>query len=224
MSDRPSDTPIELVSIHWVRVQVIVEGRLAGGIALDPSSFDLRLAGRDTRFPPTHADVEDARITLRYNVMNGPGLDPMSAGRWTLAARVVGGDQAIDPVASTGAFQLADRLFTVRPIHDESRGTLSFDVSYDAEIRRLPDPSLSDRVRWLLRQVGIQTRRFGFRLLVRSTGLLQRRRRPQVMFASNLISEMSGNLKAVHDRMIERGLDRTYDLVTILRPRAGESR
>ncbi|MFL5723237.1 MAG: CDP-glycerol glycerophosphotransferase family protein [Chloroflexota bacterium] len=224
MSDRPSDTPIELVSIHWVRVQVIVEGRLAGGIALDPSSFDLRLAGRDTRFPPTHADVEDGRITLRYNVMNGPGLDPMSAGRWTLAARVVGGDEAIDPVASTGAFQLADRLFTVRPIHDESRGTLSFDVSYDAEIRRLPDPSVGDRARWFVRQVAIQTRRLGFRLLVRSTGLFQRRRRRQVMFASNLISEMSGNLKAVHDRMIERGLDRTYDLVTILRPRAGESR
>ena len=49
-------------------------------------------------------------------------------------------------------------------------------------------------------------------------------RPPEVLFASALISEMSGNLKAVRDRMVERGLDRDYDLVTMLRPRAGEPR
>jgi CDP-ribitol ribitolphosphotransferase len=76
----------------------------------------------------------------------------------------------------------------------------------------------------LARQAVIQARRVGFRLLVWSTGMFQRRRRPQVLFASALISEMSGNLKAVHDRMVARGLDREYDLVTSLRPRAGEKR
>jgi CDP-ribitol ribitolphosphotransferase len=224
MPDRSTDTAIELVSIHWVRVQVIVEARLEPGISVAPGSFDLRLAGHQTRFPPTHADVEDGRIILRYNVMNGPGLDPMSAGRWTLASRLAGGATAIDPVTSTGAFQLADRLFTVRPTYDADTGLLSFDVVYDAGVRRLPDPTVTERVRWFVRQLAIQTRRLGFRLLVWSTGLLQRRRRPQVMFASNLISEMSGNLKSIHDRMVERGLDRTSDLVTILRPRSGESR
>ena len=39
-----------------------------------------------------------------------------------------------------------------------------------------------------------------------------RRSKPRVLFTSRLISEMSGNLQVVHDRMVERGLDREHDL------------
>jgi CDP-ribitol ribitolphosphotransferase len=224
MSDSTPDAGIELVSIRWVRVQVIIDTRVAPGTAIDPRSFDLQLSGHATRFPPTHATIEDGRVSLRYNVMNGPNLDPMEPGRWTLGARVSGGNEAIDPVASTGSFQLVDRLFTVRPVFDASAGRLSFEAAYDTAVRRAPDPTVRARARVIVRQAGIQARRAGFRLLVWSTGLVQRRRRPQVLFASNLISEMSGNLKAVHDRMVARGLDREYDLVTILRPPGGEAR
>ena len=136
-----------------------------------------------------------------------------------------GGQDAIDPVASAASFQLVDGLFTVRPAFDASGGTLSLVATPPtAAIRRAPDPTLGERARMLVRagrHPGAACRLPGAR---RSTGLFGRRRRPQVLFASNLISEMSGNLKAVRDRMVERGLDRQYDLVTILRPRGGESR
>src|SRR6478736_9494008 len=72
MSDSTPDAGIELVSIRWVRVQVIIDARVAPGTAIDPGSFDLRLSGHATRFPPTHATIEDGRVSLRYNVMNGP--------------------------------------------------------------------------------------------------------------------------------------------------------
>ncbi len=38
------------------------------------------------------------------------------------------------------------------------------------------------------------------------------------LFASRLISEMSGNLQVVRDRMLERGLDRDLEIVTMLKP------
>ncbi|MFL5673708.1 MAG: hypothetical protein ACJ779_01755, partial [Chloroflexota bacterium] len=128
MSDRTADPSIELVSIRWERVQVIVEARCPPGATIDPDSLVLRLADRGTRFPPTHATMSDARLTLRYNVMNGPGLDPLEPGRWTLTARLSIAPGAIDPRTSTGAFQLTDRLFTVSPIVDTHAGTLSFVV------------------------------------------------------------------------------------------------
>jgi hypothetical protein len=46
-----------------------------------------------------------------------------------------------------------------------------------------------------------------------------RRRGPhRVLFASRLISEMSGNLKVVHDRMVERGTRPRPDLEVMLKP------
>src|SRR3954454_15734952 len=225
MSDRPTDDRIVLDSIRWERVQVIVEARADPAAVFDPRSFELRRASGGSRFPPTHATTDDGRIQLRYNVMNGPGLDPIEAGRWTLGLAVSGaGAGAIDPVTSAGEFQLVDRLLTVTPVLDTHAGTLSFDAAFDTTVRRAPAPTIGDLARLAARQAVIQARRIGFRLLVWATGLSPRRRRPQVLFASALISEMSGNLKAVHDRMVARGLDREYDLVTMLRPQVGKSR
>lgn len=219
-----AEASFELVSIRWERVQVIVDARSAPGTAIDPDRLVLRLAGRGTTFAPTHATVEGDRVTLHFNVMNGPDLDPLEPGRWTLAARVTAAPGAVDAEASSASFQLVDRLYEVTPVIDAVARSLSFQVTVDAAIRREPDPPVAERLRLLGREAVIQGRRIGFRLLVWSTGLSGRRRRPQVLFASALISEMSGNLKAVRDRMIERGLDRDYDLVTTLRPRAGEAR
>jgi CDP-ribitol ribitolphosphotransferase len=224
MADRTREASIELISVRWVRVQVIVDARLAPGAAIDPDQLHLHLVGDGASFPPTHMDLEDNRLTLRFNVMNGPGQDPLKPGRWTLRARVTGLPDAPATTTAVREFQLVDRLFTVMPVFDALAGSLSFVVAVDSGVRRAPNLTEVERLRSYVRQVVIQTRRVGFRLLVWSTGLFQRRRRPQILFASALISEMSGNLKAVHDRMIERGLDREFDLVTALRPRAGESR
>ena len=65
----------------------------------------------------------------------------------------------------------------------------------------------SDRVRKPVRRV-TRIRRAAFRALVSASRLVTRRSKPRVLFTSRLISEMSGNLKVVHDRMVERGLDR----------------
>ena len=224
MSDPSPEASIELASIRWERVQVIIEARPAPGATIDPHRLALRETGRGTTFAPTHATIADDRLTLRFNVMNGPDLDPLEPGRWTLDAWVTAAPGAIDRTTSTGTFQLTDRLFTVTPVVDAGAGTLSFDVAFDEEIHRDPDPSAGERLRLAVRRIGVRSRQVAFQLLVWAAGLLDRGGRPQVLFASALISDMSGNLAAVHDRMVERGLDREYDLVTMLRPRPGEQR
>src|SRR4051794_37962336 len=163
MSDRPTDDRIVLDSIRWERVQVIVEARADPAAVFDPRSFELRRASGGSRFPPTHASTENGRILLRYNVMNGPGLDPIEAGRWTLGLAVSGAAAgAIDPVTSAGEFQLVDRLLTVTPVLDPDAGTLSFDAAFDTTVRRAPDPTVEDRARLAARQAVIQARRGGF--------------------------------------------------------------
>ena len=117
------------------------------------------------------------------------------------------------------SFLLERGLFTVAPAYDPATRTLALVASVDETIQRRTDPTLAGRVRLAGRSLAVHARRFGFRSLIWSSRLTHRHDRPQVLFASALISELSGNLGAVHDRMVERGLDREYDLVTALRPR-----
>ena len=135
MADRTLEVSIELVSIRWVRVQVIIDARLVPGAAIDPGHLHLHLAGGATTFPPTHSDIADDRLTLRFNVMNGPGQDPLVPGRWTLGARVTVRPDIVDPATSTAEFQLIDGLFAVTPVFDVAAGSLSFDVAFDGGIQ-----------------------------------------------------------------------------------------
>jgi CDP-ribitol ribitolphosphotransferase len=40
----------------------------------------------------------------------------------------------------------------------------------------------------------------------------------RILFTSDSRSELGGNLKLVHDRMVERGIDRRYELMTLFKP------
>jgi CDP-ribitol ribitolphosphotransferase len=127
---------------------------------------------------------------------------------------------AVDPATGSGVFPLTTGLYTVAPTfipdaeRGSGRGSLAFDVSYDEEVRR--DDAAA--VKPIRQRTSNSVRRTIFRLLVSASKLLAGRGRRRILFTSRLISEMSGNLSVVHDRMVERGLDRDYDLVTMLKP------
>ncbi|HEU4671362.1 MAG TPA: CDP-glycerol glycerophosphotransferase family protein [Candidatus Limnocylindrales bacterium] len=40
----------------------------------------------------------------------------------------------------------------------------------------------------------------------------------RILFTSDSRSELGGNLKLIHDRMVERGIDRRYELMTLFKP------
>ena len=216
------DPGIALVSIHWERVQLILEGRIAPGTKVDPAGPSLEPpdSGGEA-MAPTRTTVEGDRLTARYNVMVGPGLAPLATGRWTFASPVTIGDPRIVEVATvSGVFPLTTGLYTVAPSFtpdpgsDAGLGRLAFDVTYDQDVRR-EDPGAIKPIR---QRASVGVRRAIFRLLVSISKLLAGRGRRRILFTSRLISEMSGNLRVVHDRMLERGLDREMELISMLKP------
>jgi CDP-ribitol ribitolphosphotransferase len=215
------DPGIALVSIHWERVQLILEARIAPGTEIDPAGLRLDPPGGGEAMAPTRSTVEGDRLTARYNVMVGPGLAPLATGRWTLGSQVAVDDpRTVDPEMTSGVFPLATGLyavvpsFTPDPTSGPGCGSLAFDVSYDEDVRR-EDPGAIKPIR---QRASTGVRQVAFRLFVSASKLLAGRGRRRILFTSRLISEMSGNLKVVHDRMIERGLDRDNELISMLKP------
>jgi CDP-ribitol ribitolphosphotransferase len=215
------DPSIALVSIRWERVQLILEARIAAGTEIDPARLALEPIGGGEAMLPTRTTVDGDRLTARFNIMVGPGLAPLTAGRWSLRSPVVLDDRgAVDPTTGSGVFPLTTGLYTVTPAFTPAQGSgpgsgrLAFDVSYDEDVRR-DDAAPIKPIR---QRTSNRVRRAIFRLIVSASKLLAGRGRRRVLFTSRLISEMSGNLKVVNDRMVERGLDRDFDLLTMLKP------
>jgi CDP-ribitol ribitolphosphotransferase / teichoic acid ribitol-phosphate polymerase len=215
------DPGIALVSIRWERVQLILDARIAAGTEIDPAGLRLEPPAGGEAMAPTRTTVDGDRLTVRYNVMVGPGLAPLGVGRWTLRGPVALDDpRTVDTETASGVFPLSTGLYTVAPHFspDPARGadggSLAFDVSYDEDVRR-EDPGAIKPIR---QRATTGVRRAVFRLLVTASKLLAGRGRKRILFTSRLISDMSGNLKVVHDRMVERGLDREADLISMLKP------
>ena len=169
----------------------------------------LREIGGRRSLPPTRVEQAEDRLTLHYNVITGLDRDRLPSGRWALGLPVTLDDRTracIDAKGGGCSFLLEHGLFRVVPAYDPTDRTLSLVASVDESIQRAADLSIVDRIRAFGRWLATRTRRFGFLSLIRASRLARRDRRPQILFASALISELSGNLGAVHDRMVERGL------------------
>lgn len=223
---------LDLVSIRWERVQLILETRIPPGAEPDPANLELGQRGASGRMPPTRTTTDDDRLTLRYNVMVGPGLTPLAPGRWELGVPVSSESApGLDPASAARVFALQVGRYTVTPAvepgdaagPDRQSGTLAFEVAFDPTRRRIDaaparPTTASRRVRHRLREATVAIRRVALRVLVAAARRLRRPGRRRILFTSRLIATMSGNLKVVHDRMVERGLDRVYVLETMLKP------
>src|SRR2546423_4795175 len=82
----------------------------------------------------------------------------------------------------------------------------------DAHLVR-PHPVVRFARRWLRRGRGalFQMAFNGFRLAARRNGR-------RILFTSDSRPELGGNLKLVHERLMERGLNRTYELMELFKP------
>ena len=101
------DPAIEVASVRWERVQLIVEARTSTSGPVDPASLRLVPDGGGEPMAPTRATLDGDRLTIRFNVLVGPGLQPLAPGRWTLdlpvAARIDAGRPRARPGVGTFA-------------------------------------------------------------------------------------------------------------------------
>ena len=166
---------------------------------------------------PTRAWLEGDDLLLRFNVMQGPDQDPLAPGRWVLTAKtgdVTGRGRPVTVTDRETVAWPAERTFAtergdyrVVAEHDPD-GTFALRVRLDPSKRRLVTA-----VKTVLRPV----RTVAYRVAFMPFRWLARRDGRRVLFASDSGAELSGNLGLVHDRMVERGLDREYELRTLLR-------
>jgi len=217
---------LDLVSVSWRRIQVLV--RVRGDAALNPSALRLHHREAGATMTPTGWEVEgEAGDTalIRFNIMQGPGQMPLDAGRWQLAWAQSGGEAptalSIRPTSDvTGlpakTFELPSFDYVVEPVVTGNDPQLCLDV------RVVPDEVRAkayarEHPRSPRSRLGLTGVR-GFRVVFRIMHALSRHTGRRILFSSDRHGELSDNLRLVHARMVERGLDRTYQLQTLFKP------
>lgn len=210
---------VEVAGVHWERIQLVITIGAPTGTTLPtlPISrlFLSHVEDRRDQLEPRQDHEPSER--LRFNLFAGADRMPISPGRWQLMYQTgAGHDVPVTCDASVVDMGGVDREFvhpmwTIRitPVSVANRLEIRFSV------RPTPGrPGVLLAWRWhrLLRSV----RQRAFRAAVALIRLLPRGRR-LVVFTSDSRAELGGNLGLVHDRMVERSLDRRVRLQTILK-------
>ena len=221
---------IDLVSITWRRIQLLVRCR-ASGTTVDPRQLRLHRdggSGPDAAAAGWERDGDD--LIVRFNVMQGPGQLPLQPGLWRLVSvpathgkRVavsINGAPSLDPSVAHTAFVIGGTEFVATPGLDPGSGALTLDVKVRPATGSRPDLDAEPPWRRLARPVAVRLARLKarlFRILFRVFRSLARRTGRRILFSSDSRTELGGNLKIVHDRMVERGIDRDVELLTLFK-------
>ena len=228
-SARTGVPEIALVSLGWRRIQVLLRVR-PSDTPFDPTRLRLRHASSGATVPATGWEVEDGETVLRFNVMQGPGQQPLRTGRWQLVAlgprggrgelvRLSGGPAAGAPSAPAsfvvGQYGTYNATASVN-----ASGAFGIDVDIDPTVQEIDEESLPQGAiakPGLVGQAVMQVRIGLFMVLFRLLRLLARRTGRRILFSSDSRVDLGGNMKLVYDRMVERGLDREFELLTLFK-------
>ena len=173
---------------------------------------------------------EDDVLVARFNVMLGPDQMPLEVGRWVLALAdgatrpalplrlTASGSVSIDPVRDGKAFLLWRGRYEVAPRLASSDGSFELEVRMDRDAGRGSDEPILERLSRLLRRVGLRVRVAALRTMYLTLRVVAQRNGRRILFMSDYGTELTDNLGLVYQRMVERGLDREYELLTLTKP------
>lgn len=218
---------LEVAGVDWERIQLHLRLRAATAGA-ELGSGDLFLRPRDrprpalAARPPTRPAATER--STRFNVFCGPDQMPLEAGTWDLVVSRPGSATPWSRVAAAADLDLEaaardfawhEVTYRVTLARDEPDGTLVVRIRIDGARRGswLTPGGMLGGLRDLRQRAWVAL----FNLLVRAIGRLPRRA-PLIVITSDSRTELGGNLKLVHDRLIERGIDRRYRIRTIFKP------
>lgn len=220
---------LEITELHWERIQLVLRVERAPGADADLHAGDLhlRLVDGDTPSLPSRPVISDltseARM-VRFNVFVGHDQMPLDPGRWEVALRRAGDRNEWSAVAAARQLipesvrEFASGSSTYRvSVAPVPGGALAIEIStWVTSAIRQPAWSLLPLVSWLR---GVR-RRAWLRLFNLLISVLYRlpKRQPMIVFTSDSRMSLGGNLKLVHDRLVERGLDRANRIEMILKP------
>ncbi len=222
----PRDAPaLDLISVEWRRIQVLVRVRNTPSVP-EPTRLRLRHVASGVTTTVTGWESEGEILVIRLNVMQGPGQLPLDAGRWRLEVLgLPGGPPGKLPVRPPSPRSVLERKtfplgtidYVVEPVIDGDPMALSLDVRNVPIEETGRTPAARERPHpWLypVKWAGVHL----FRVAFRSFHAVVRRNGRRILFSSDRHGELSGNLRLVHDRMVQRGLDREFELLTLFKP------
>jgi CDP-ribitol ribitolphosphotransferase len=182
---------------------------------------------------------EGDELALRVNPMQGADEKPLRPGRWDVvvvepAGRVrpveVAEPGPLAAAAASARFDLGRRgTYVVALVAGgtPARAGLWFEVRVEpgsewfgvvGEDGEPVLPQASSRLPRPIRRLLVATRARGFQLMFNLFRLAAFRNGRRILFTSDSRSDLGGNLGLVYRRMVERGLDRRYDLMTLFKP------
>lgn len=223
---------LEVRELHWERIQLVVRLRPAPGSAPDLDAGHVLLRRLDGRGQPLASrpalgEHPPGERSVRFNVFTAHDQMPLDPGAWQLVMHRPGQTPQLTaiPMAPTpGGLSHAVRdfvsgslLFRVGLVKTEPGLPMTVDIS---TWRR----SETRLARWSPRRLAAAINRWRrwawiriFHLLLEAMRRLPRRG-PMIVFTSDSREELGGNLRLVHDRLVERGLDRRLRLRSIFKP------
>ncbi len=222
---REPTSPRHLVGLEWERVQLLVGIQEAASDRSEPGSLRLTRTGRrstDT-FEPTGQERSGDRLSLRFDVIRGPGRRPLGRGRWTLTESRSGRSAPVrlrvtgtTPSRAATSFRLPHVRYDATAAVQPDSGNLTVTIATDLFDGRVPRHGTFWRVgRRQAIDITQGATRSVRRLTVAAIRRTTRRTGRRIVFASAAKSGLTGNLQVVRDRMVERGLDAEYDLVRL---------
>ncbi|HEY6570914.1 MAG TPA: hypothetical protein VIZ22_11505, partial [Candidatus Limnocylindrales bacterium] len=226
---RTGASDLELFSLGWRRIQVLLRVRPPDA-GFDPALVRIRHKATGAAVPLTGWEADEDCLTLRVNVMQGPDAEPLAPGRWELVVPGPRGGKG-DPVRLVGdavaagqsapmsfAVGLRGTLNVVASVAARS-GTFAIEVELDPTVAEpdedaTPIPGAVAKP-GLIAQAVMQVRIAAFAVMFWCLRILARRNGRRILFSSDSRADLGGNLKLVHDRMVARGLDREFELLTL---------
>ncbi len=223
---------VEVVGLHWERIQLVLRLRLTLGSSMTLQDGELFLrhpAGRREPLaaqPARSDDPTGVERWVRFNVFAGTGQMPLEPAGWKLSIRreghqpewcgVAAALEFMPPIPAARDFLFSDEMYRVNVRPASTEPTLTFGIStWRRSTRHRPATPLRTVGSWWRRSRRTAWRRL-FQALVTTLRLFPRRGR-LVVFTSDSREALGGNLKLVHDRMTERGLGHPLRLRTIFK-------
>ncbi|PZH12147.1 hypothetical protein C1I97_12745 [Streptomyces sp. NTH33] len=216
-----------IAAISWERVHLNLTA-VVSGFSGDPSALRFLIVDGEREFPVNSRQIDDEKHCLQINVTNFQDRRQVPNGTWRIVP-VVGEERlpAADfDLTATDRLDVDSRTF----LYDRNRSAyvIAFGISDDDE-----SPEFLMRTYQLFRSGGPSKpnkdapkkplgQRIGLWVFPRArrrklanriysvSHRLYRSRGNRILFASEMRTGLGGNLARVHDRMIERGLDKKY--------------
>ncbi|MFP7298701.1 CDP-glycerol glycerophosphotransferase family protein [Neobacillus niacini] len=211
-------------NIEWERVKLKIDGLIEGSIS---DHYDFYYKNKETNelIPIKNVKREGHSFSLTINVSTLYKNDRIPDGKWDLimvdsnntekkvkVARnlIYKGKKVFDKQFSKDFKSGPKRIYQVHLEAGKKDNSLYLDVFFEHPAPKIPKkPSLKKRLS--MYKMGM------FDLIFNLANKFVKKNGKRVLFTSASRSEIGGNLGAVHDRMIERGLDKEYKLYQVFK-------